>query len=207
MQSRRAEGGRASAPSSLLDDVMPRYDVNEVHAIWVPADLPTAYAAVTSVRASEIRIFRPLMIVRALPRLLKGGRFPLDPSAPVLEEFLKIGFVPLGEDPDSELVVGAVGRFWSFSGNEPLRTIRSREDFVAFSRPGYAKAAMNFTVRSEGVGSQIATETRVVGTDARATRLFRRYWLLIRWASGAIRKSWLKAIRRRITDPSFGRPH
>ena len=37
-----------------------------------------------------------------------------------------------------------------------------------------------------------------MGTDPEATRKFRRYWLLIRLGSGAIRRSWLKAIRRRL---------
>jgi hypothetical protein len=57
---------------------------------------------------------------------------------------------------------------------------------------------MNFTVRTEAGGSRVTTETRIVGTDAEATRRFRRYWLLIRPGSGAIRRSWLKAIRRRL---------
>ena len=108
-----------------------------------------------------------------------------------------IGFVQLGERLAEELVVGAIGRFWSLTGNRP----RPTDDFSAFSEPGYAKAAMNFTVRPEGAGSRITTETRVVGTDADAKRKFRRYWLVIRLGSGAIRRSWLKAIRRRLATP------
>jgi hypothetical protein len=107
---------------------------------------------------------------------------------------LKVGFVRLGERPGEELVVGAIGRFWSPTGNRPLPT----PDFAGFSEPGYAKAAMNFTVTRDGDGSRITTETRVAGTDAAASRKFRRYWLLIRLGSGAIRRSWLKAIRRRL---------
>jgi len=37
---------------------------------------------------------------------------------------------------------------------------------------------------------------RVACTDARSTRRFARYWWLIRPASGAIRRSWLAAIKR-----------
>ena len=107
---------------------------------------------------------------------------------------LKVGFVRLGERPGEEIALGAIGRFWSPTGNRPVPT----GDFAGFSKPGYAKAAMNFTVAAEGGGSRITTETRIVGTDAAATRKFRRYWLLIRLGSGAIRRSWLKAIRRRL---------
>ena len=45
-----------------------------------------------------------------------------------------------------------------------------------------------------------ATETRIAGTDTASTRRFRAYWLLIRLGSGAIRRSWLKAIRRRLAQ-------
>src|SRR5215211_7387164 len=38
---------------------------------------------------------------------------------------------------------------------------------------------------------------RVACTGARSTRRFARYWWLIRSASGAIRRSWLAAIKRR----------
>jgi hypothetical protein len=69
---------------------------------------------------------------------------------------------------------------------------------MAFAEPGFSKAAMAFIVTPEGAGSRILKETRVAGTDERATRLFRRYWFVIGWASGAIRRSWLNAVRRKI---------
>jgi hypothetical protein len=48
-----------------------------------------------------------------------------------------------------------------------------------------------------GARSRLTTETRVVGTTPEATKLFGRYWLVIRPWSGAIRRSSLSAIRRR----------
>jgi len=175
--------------SSLLDAALPTCDVRERHEIWVPAEPQDAYDAVKAVSASEVKLLGPLMRLRTL------GRWPRRrPHAPVLEQMLAIGFAQLGERPGEELVFGAIGRFWSPTGNRPRRA----EDFAAFAEPGYAKAAMNFVVRREGEGSRITTETRVVGTDAESTRKFRRYWLVIRPGSGAIRRSWLKAIRRRL---------
>jgi len=176
----------------LLDEVMPDYDVHEVHSLWVAAAPDTAFAAVKAVSAREVRLFGPLMGLRTFGR---SGR-AFDPQAPLLAEMLKIGFVELGERPGEEVAVGAIGRFWSPFGNKP----RAVEDFAAFAEPGYAKAALNFVVRPDGAGSRITTETRIAGTDAEASRRFRRYWLLIRLGSGAIRRSWLKAIRRRLTN-------
>jgi hypothetical protein len=111
-----------------------------------------------------------------------------------------LGSFHSGERPGEEVVYGAIGRFRSPTGNMP----RAAEDFSAFDEPGYAKAALNFHVLPEGNGSRITTETRVIGTDAEATRKFRRYWFLIRLGSVAIRRSWLKAIRRRLEQTAVG---
>ena len=74
-------------------------------------------------------------------------------QAPMLTRMLEAGFVDLGTEPGSEVVVGAVGRFWSPSGNLPVRTIRTREDFKGFAQPGYSKAAMNFLGGARGDGA------------------------------------------------------
>jgi hypothetical protein len=138
----------------------------------------------------------PLEFLRWLPGFLLGRRhFLPDPSAPLLAEFT-VGVVRLGERPGKEVVAGAIGRFWHVPGNEAAQ-VRTRADFLAFSEPGYAKAAIAFTLFPERERTRVKTETRVVVTSAEATRLFRRYWLVIHPASDAIRRSWLAAIRRR----------
>ena len=180
----------------LLDDIPPNFDVHEVHETLVPAAADVVYAAVKQVTAREVRLLTPLEILRGLPRLLIGRR-PLrpHPSAPLLHTFTA-GVVLLGERAGTEIVAGAVGRFWRIVGNEPV-LIRTREEFLTFAERGYAKAAIAFAVSPQPDGSRVMTETRVAGTSLDATRLFRRYWLVIRPASGAIRRSWLAAIRRR----------
>jgi hypothetical protein len=183
----------------LLDEAMPEYDVHEVHTLWVPAEPERAYEAVQALTAKEVKLFGPLMSLRAVPARLRGRPRTSDARAPLLRQMLEAGFVDLGAEPCSEIVVGAVGRFWSPSRNLPVRTIRTPLEFKEFAQPGYSKAAMNFSVAPEGDGSLVRTETRIVGTDPQATRKFRRYWWLIGWASAAIRRSWLKAIRRRLS--------
>ena len=184
---------------SLLDEVVPEYDVSEVHSVWVSASPDLAYAAVKAVTAKEVRLFAPLMAIRTLVQRLKSEQVDFSPRTPLVEEFLCHGFLILGERPDDEFVIGAIGRFWRVVGDEP-RSILSCEEFLAFDEPGYSKVAMNFIVRGEGRGSRIVTETRIVGTSASATKLFGRYWSVIKWGSSAIRRSWLSAIRRRLTE-------
>lgn len=176
--------------------MLPRFDVRERHETWVPAPNDVVFAAVKQVTAREVRLLMPLEVLRGLPRLLIGGRpFLPGATAPLLETFTA-GVVPLGERPGTEVVAGAIGRFWRLVGNEPA-LIRSRAEFLAFDEPGYSKAVVAFTVSPERDGSRVVTETRVLGTSPEATRIFRRYWLLIRPASGFIRRSWLAAISRR----------
>src|SRR5436190_14178398 len=182
-------------PESLLAQLLPRFNVRQVHAAWVPPPADVVYSAVKEVTAREVRVLMPLEFLRWLPGFLIGRRpFWPDSSAPLLAEFT-VGVVPLGERRGREVVAGAVGRFWRTGGNEAA-PVRTRADFVAFSEPGYAKAAIAFAVFPERDGTRVKTETRVVGTSAEATRLFRRYWLVIRPGSDAIRRSWLAAIRR-----------
>jgi hypothetical protein len=187
---------RMNVPRSLLDEVLPRFDASEVHDVWVAAPPEVAFASVKQVTVGEIRLLKPLEALRALPGLLaRRPVFRPDPSAPALEQFTT-GVVPLGERVGTEIAAGAIGRFWRLVGNESV-DVRTREDFLSFDEPGYAKAAISFLVRSERGGSRVITETRVVGTSPGATRALLRYWRAIRLGSGAIRRSWLAAIGRR----------
>jgi hypothetical protein len=89
---------------------------------------------------------------------------------------------------------GVVGRFWQTSGG--LRRVDPAV-FRDFAEPGYAKAAFNFRLEPRGGRTLLWTETRVLATDERARRRFRRYWRLIHPGSAAIRVAWLRAIRKR----------
>ena len=191
-----AEPG-AIAERSLLDELLPRFDASEVHEVWIAAQPTVVFAAVKQVTVREVRLLTPLEALRGLPSLLRGRpAFRPTRSAPVLDAFT-VGVVPLGERPGAEIAAGAVGRFWRLAGNEPA-AVRTREDFLSFADPGYAKAVIAFLVRPERGGSRLITETRVAGTSPEATQAMLRYWHGIRLGSGAIRRSWLAAIRRRV---------
>jgi hypothetical protein len=185
-----------SAQRSLLEEVLPRFDASEVHDVWVAAPPHVVFAAARQVTVREVRLLRPLETLRALPGLLaRRPVFRPNPSARVLDQFTR-GVVPLGERSGIEIAAGAVGRFWRLVGSETAE-VATLEDFLSFDEPDYAKAAISFLVRPERGGSRLITETRVVGTSPEATRALLCYWRAIRPGSGAIRRSWLAAIRRR----------
>jgi hypothetical protein len=176
-----------------LDEFLPDYEVNEIHSTRVAAPPEAVMAAFRSLSAREVPVLVGLMALRSLPGRLRGRRRPARDGS-ILEGFLRGGFVTLAERP-LELVVGGVGRFWRASAE--VRRV-SADEFAAFREPGYAKTAFNIHARPlPGGGTLLTTETRIQATDDHARRSFRRYWWVIHPGSAAIRRAWLRAIRRR----------
>jgi hypothetical protein len=110
-------------------------------------------------------------------------------DAPVVDHLGSLGVV-LEERPGL-LVAGVAGRFWKLSGG--LERLAGPEAFRAYNAGGSAKAVVDF-VWADG---RLATTTRVHVPDPAARRAFRRYWLVVRPFSGAIRLMLLRAVRRR----------
>jgi hypothetical protein len=188
----------------LIDRFLPAYDWNEVHSIEIRAAPPTVLRAVRSVTAREIRLLRLLMGLRALPGRILRRPARSRGGGPVLDEILRSGFVLLAEDPEREVVVGTVGRFWQV---RPVHAdLAGPAAFLAFDAPGFARAAMSFSVSEAGAGrTRLATETRIAATDPRARRRFGAYWRIVRPGSGLIRRMWLRAVKARAErDPTAG---
>jgi hypothetical protein len=179
-----------------LDDFLPDYDFNEVHSTFVAAHAADALAAARAVTAREVPLLVVLMALRRLPAALRRRRLGSVRRAldePLFDQFTRSGFVVLAERPD-ELAVGAVGRFWTADGGIERMP---PEEFVTSDAPGVAKAAMNFHTRVVAGGTVLTTETRIKATDDAARRSFGRYWRVVMPGSAAIRRAWLRAIKKR----------
>ena len=159
-----------------LERVIPHWDVRTRRSIDVDAPPAAIWRALHETTMRETRIARLLFRVRRLPAV--GDRRILD-----LE-----GFTRLAEEPERELVVGAVGKPWT-----PRGGLVAGADVAAFDRAGYARMALNVTLE----GRTLATETRVRCTDRRSQLLFRLYWSLVGPFSRVVRADWLRAIKRR----------
>lgn len=161
---------------TLLDAVMPRWEVHELHDVWLSAPVSDCWTALLATTGREVRLLAPLMAVRALPALLLGRKAVGSAGgATLFADLEQSGFVRLAEEPGREVVFGVVGRFWSPAGNAPLTEIADRASFERFGEPGDAKGAIGFLARREGAGTRLLTETRVLGTDALARRRFGLY--------------------------------
>ena len=161
-----------------LSEQLPEYDFAERHELAVDAPAERTLAAAREVALRDAPLIGLLFGLRGM-RSGPGSLF---------EAMRAAAFELVAEEPGREVVLGAVGRPW-----QPRGGIRGGVDFRSFAERGYAKMAFNFVAD----GRTLATETRVLLTDAASRRRFRAYWLAIRPFSGLIRRLWLRAAKRR----------
>jgi hypothetical protein len=175
----------------LIDEFLPHYDVVERHDVFVAATPARVYRSVRALDVSRMPVTAALLAVRGIPHLLTGS---IRPSRSVtIDQLMRMGFVLLADRPPSEIVFGAVGRFWRpTSGIVRI----SADGFGEYAQPGHARAVWNFRIEPEPRGCRLRTETRVECIDAAARRSFRLYWAVIGPFSGLIRRDMLRAIRR-----------
>lgn len=202
---------RAGVSSARLDELLPEYDFNEVHQVYVHASPPQVFAAVKSLRPVEISpLLFWMLSLRSLPARLLGRDNPPTGEAeeamqkPFIEQLFAGGFSNLGERPDEELDFGLIGQFWELSGGKEVR-VGSVEEFQAFDQSDFAKVAANLRVQPDGERTVLSTETRIWAPDEATRRKFAWYWQLISLGSGWIRWLWLNAIKRKAEQGHSGR--
>lgn len=184
------------AAARLIDAALPRWDVVSRHHTRVAAPPAYVYRAARGLDLRAAPLMRTLFLLRSLPGLLPRAGRRQAPLGSTLDGLLRTGFVVLGERPGEELLLGLVGRFWTPGGD--IQRVTPPE-FAAWDRPGFARAAWNFTVAPAGDGAtRLATETRVKCTDEASARRFRRYWRVVGPFSGLIRREMLWTLRRGV---------
>jgi hypothetical protein len=182
---------------ALIDDWLPRFDEHEFHSKEIAASPAEVERAVRALKPDDLPLTRLLLALRTLPALVSGRRRPDIPSRPLLEGVLSLGFVVLDERPGEQVVLGAAGRFWRPRGDGVDR-LGDPQEFRDYDRPASVRAAWDFVLTpTAGGGTRLSTETRIAGTDADGTRVFRRYWRLVYPGSALIRLDILRAVARR----------
>lgn len=181
-------GDLGDVGDTLLNELMPGYDVRASYGMDVHASPEIVYRAVLETNLADSVLAKVLMVMRSLGRRQTGQksfRFGDLPS--------RGSFFLLGQDPPREIVAGVVGKFWALRSNVGDG---DRESFRAPPAPGTAKAAWNFRVDRTTSGTRLTTETRVLCADDESRRAFRRYWSVIGPFSGVIRMEALRLIRK-----------
>ncbi|MDB4906178.1 MAG: hypothetical protein JWO05_962 [Gemmatimonadetes bacterium] len=193
---------------TLLDSLMPTFDVVERHGRTVRAPIDATWAALFTTDFASSGILRALLGLRALPGVLLQGpagwnALRARSAKPItLSTLESSGFTRIAERPPTELVFGVQGKFWTISA---ARCTLSATDFLDTPpHAGTARAAWNFELSSESPGvTRVTTETRVLCADAHARRRFLPYWAVVRPGSGIIRHAMLNRLREHAEDLNF----
>lgn len=187
----------------LIDEYLPQFHFSETHSLVIDAPPGRLLDLVLEQDAQGDPLIKRLIALRELPDRIAGA-LGLPSTLKARPSFGLHEFTPLGRDGDREIAFGLVGEFWR--SDYGLRRIASAAAYRAFADPGVAKLAMNFSTGPAGQGTRLVTHTRIFCPDAAARRRLQWYWLLIRPASGLIRRRILKRIRREAEAAGPARP-
>lgn len=169
---------------SLLEEILPRYDISSSYSIRIKASPDRVYSILNQGIPGGI-ISKILMALRSVPRFFQGKRAFLEEDP----------FYRLKEAQNRETVYGIIGQFW-----RPVVcpvTIQSLEEFLGFEKDGYCKAALNLRIEQKNLQeSVLITETRVLSYGNAKERM-KAYWRLIGPFSGLIRREMLHKVKAR----------
>ena len=193
------------AADELLDRVLPNAEVDERHEIRVAAPPKVTLDVARALDLQKSPLVGVIFNLRTLPSRLRGQPVRASSSPGLLAETEALGWGLLAEDPDREIVMGAVTQPWKpvvkFQALPPA-------EFAAFQTPGYAKVA--WTLAAEPLndgGAVFQTRTRVATTDPEARRLFRRYWSLLSAGILVIRYEALRLVKAEAERKNQGGVH
>jgi hypothetical protein len=171
--------------TTLMDEVLPQFDVRTRHARRVAA--PPEWVA------EAVEVFQ---FGRAASLLFKLRGLPI-PSGSIRDVLTQSGFTVLAERPGAEVVAGINGQFWKNGEVTHTEAPRDLQSFRAFDRPGWAQGAISLRIAPlEDGTTRLSTETRVRCVDHGARRRFVIYWMLIKVFSDWLRRDLLRRIAR-----------
>lgn len=165
------------------------YQFEECHDILINSAPATILDVVERMETGDDIFTRCLIWLRQLPDRL----FPQTAKPPAAAFGLK-DFTRL-ERTERQLAYGLVGRFWRLDFG--LEAIADGPAFQAFARPGIAKLLMSFDAQPLADGAtRLVTRTRIFCPDDATRRRLRPYWIVIRPASGLIRRRMLAGVKK-----------
>jgi hypothetical protein len=156
---------------ALIDDVLPRFDANELHSLALALDPARAIALALAAPITGDPVIAALFRLRGInARGSIGGALT------------RLGLEEL-RSAEGDVVFGASGTPWRPGGG-----IHPFDE----GGPGRIQIATDF--RADG--ERLSTETRILAGDAAARRSFLRYWRLVGPFSALIRRRWLAQIAK-----------
>ncbi len=199
---------------ALVERFLPAYDVSTTIAVRVAADSARTWQALHEADLIEVGKRRPLVGllggIRALPEIastvVRGEKSAPMPERLTLKDttmpqFGAGAWIFLGEQPQRELALGLVGKFW-----RPIIQYVEVDaaSFRDFDQPGFAKTVYALAVAESVDGGTLLTGTmRTATTSDSARRWFNRYWTLgVGSGAHALVRGLLESVKEDAEDPS-----
>lgn len=155
----------------LIDDVLPRFDANELHSVALLLEPARAIALALATPVAADPVIGALFRLRGLnARGSIGGALT------------RLGLEEL-RAADGEVVFGGSGTPW-----------RAGSGIQLFDEGGPGRVQVATDFRADG--ERLSTETRILAGDAAARRTFLRYWRVVGPFSALIRRRWLAEIAK-----------
>lgn len=193
----------AGTPEMLIDRYLPHFSVTLAEHMVVDADVATTWRALCELDLMSVHtpLLDAAFFVRGLPQKLLDRFRPVTADVP---ERLTLtggsvpleGWMSLGEIPEREVALGAIGRFWQPNIEWYDVSKMTPDAFAAFAEPGWGRIAMSVSLRPYGGGRTLVSyEVRTDVHDPASARRFAWYWLVIRLFVAHIMRATLAALR------------
>lgn len=191
---RYGRASRGPGSNSLLESVMPDYEVRIEHHVEIDAPAELAFEAICGSDFSRSPTVRALFRAREIVMHAKRAT----PEAPVarglVKQFTEMGWTVLGQVAHREVAFGTATKPWE---PNPVMHALPPERFKTFADPDYARVA--FTVRVDPLSPArciARTETRVQTTDDRSRAKFRWYWSFLSPGIALVRLALLQQMKK-----------
>ena len=156
---------------ALIDDVLPRFDANELHSVALRAEPSQAIALALATPVDADPLVRGLLRLRGIKT-----------SGSIGAALTRLGLEEL-RTAEGEVVFGASGAPWRRGGG-----------IHPFADAGLGQVQIATDFRADG--ARLSTETRILACDLAARRAFLRYWRVVGPFSALIRRRWLAAVAK-----------
>jgi hypothetical protein len=179
-----------STSDPMLDRFMPEYEIVERHQVNVDAPAALTLRAAKAQQLARVPVIRAIFGARQA--VLRGTTLQDLPPG-LMDQVLRLGWGILAEEPDREVVVGAVTQPWRAN---VVFTALPPDLYAGWREPEYVKIV--WSLRVDPVDARrcvFRTETRAVATDAAARERFRRYWAFVSPGVWLIRRLSLSPLK------------
>jgi hypothetical protein len=193
-------GGEGSAMGpSLLERYVPEGEFAGEVSVNIHAPAHIIIDALQKVTLDDMPLAKWLGSLRYLPAALAGRDQHMEEKKS--QPFLQViqsegGNIVLDEKPESEIVIGAIGKFHNLL-DQQIVPLASAQDFIHFDNPAYQKLGMSFrlTPLHDGSGYRLTLTHRTHALSQAARWKFALYWIGIKPGGNFVSWLLLRAVR------------